>query len=88
MTIQKKRIQRIMMKLSISASLFVASLSIVSSTQAGEMLLPVNQEHGHLSLDLNQAFTRVPDHSEIRVLSQQEMKETQRCFRASNCCSG
>jgi hypothetical protein len=32
-------------------------------------------------VDLNQSFAKVPDYSEVRILSQQEMKETQGAIR-------
>ena len=66
-----------MMKSLIVASWLLAGLSIATSIQATELPAPINQEHDHASLDLNQAFTGLPDRSEIRILSQQEMKETQ-----------
>jgi hypothetical protein len=66
------------MKSLIAVSLLVAGLSIVTSTQAGETPAPINQESNDQSpLELDRVFSRVPNHSEIRILSQQEMKETQ-----------
>jgi hypothetical protein len=65
---------KFMMKSLIAVSLLVAGLSIVTFTQAAEIPVPINQENDHF---INSAFSKVPEPSEMRLLSQQEMKETQ-----------